>query len=72
MDEAFHAQTFRGQAQEGVQLICEQGNVLQPHSVQKWFEQYKRELERLNITSAEQIWNCDETGYQDVPKSRML
>ena len=33
-----------------------------------WFEQHKRELERLNITSPEQIWNCNETGCQDVCK----
>ena len=30
----------------------------------------KGELERLNISSPEQIWNCDETGYQDVPKEQ--
>ena len=37
-------------------------------SVQKWFEQYQGEIERLNISSPEQIWNCDETRCQDVPK----
>ena len=34
----------------------------------KWFEQYQGELEKLNISSPEQIWNCDETRCQDVPK----
>ena len=39
-----------------------------PAVFKKWFEQYQGELERLNISSPEQIWNCDETGCQDVPK----
>ena len=36
-----------------------------PTVLKKWFEQYKRELD---ITSPQQILNCDETGCQDVSK----
>ena len=75
MYETFLAQISRGQAQEGTQLVCCVPCALMcfnPAVFKKLFEQYKRELERLIITSPEQIWNCDETGCQDVPESGML
>ena len=41
-----------------------------PVVFKNWFEQYQGELERLNISSPEQIWNCDETGCQEVTKEQ--
>ena len=49
-------------------LLVNRAMCSNPAVFKKWFEQYKQELESLNITSPEQIWNCDETGCQDVPK----
>ena len=39
-----------------------------PAVFNQFFKQYEAELKCLNIQSLQQIWNCDESGCQDVPK----
>ena len=33
-----------------------------------FFNQLEQVLSNLNIVNPQQIWNCDESGCQDVPK----
>ena len=37
-------------------------------TINKWFDQYEALLEELKIESPMYIWNCNESGVQDVPK----
>ena len=39
-----------------------------PPTIDKLFVLYKKPLTQLNIESPMQIWNCGESGVQDVPK----
>ena len=39
-----------------------------PEVVRKFFDQLEQVLYDLNIVNPQQIWNCDESGCQDVPK----
>ena len=39
-----------------------------PAVFNQFFKQYEAEMKHLNIQSPQQIWNCDESGCQDVPK----
>ena len=39
-----------------------------PTTVQKFFTQYAQLLKDKNVDSPYYIWNCDESGVQDVPK----
>ena len=39
-----------------------------PEVVRKFFEQLEQVLSDLNIINPQQIWNCDESRCQDVPK----
>ena len=39
-----------------------------PPTIDKFFALYKKLLTQLNIESPMHIWNCDESGMQDVPK----
>ena len=39
-----------------------------PEVVRKFFDQLEQVLSDLNIVNPQQIWNCDESGCQDVPK----
>ena len=39
-----------------------------PEVVRKFFNQLEQVLFDLNIVNPQQIWNCDESGCQDVPK----
>ena len=39
-----------------------------PEVVRKFFNQLEQVLSDLNVVSLQQIWNCDESGCQDVPK----
>ena len=39
-----------------------------PEVVRKIFDQLKQVLSDLNIVNPQQIWNCDESGCQDVSK----
>ena len=39
-----------------------------PEVVRKFFDQLEQVLYHLNIVNPQQIWNCDESGCQDVPK----
>ena len=39
-----------------------------PEVVMKFFDQLEQVLSDLNIVNPQQIWNCDESGCQDVPK----
>ena len=41
-------------------------------NVRKWFLEYKKVLNDLNINSPEQIWSGDETGVQNVPKDEVV
>ena len=41
-------------------------------NVRKWFLEYKKVLNDLNINSPEQIWSGDETGVQNVPKEEVV
>ena len=41
-------------------------------NVRKWFMEYKKVLNDLNINSPEQIWSGDETGVQNVPKEEVV
>ena len=36
--------------------------------VRKFFDQLEQVLSDLNIVNPQQIWNCDESRCQDVPK----
>ena len=36
----------------------------------KWFDQYEALLQELKIESPMYIWNCNESGVQDVPKEK--
>ena len=36
------------------------------------FKQYEAEMKCQNIQSPQQIWNCDESGCQDVPKEYIV
>lgn len=38
--------------------------------VSAWFDFYKENLEALGIDSPRQVWNCDETGFINQPKSQ--
>ena len=38
----------------------------------KWFLEYKKVLNDLKINSPEQIWSCDETGVQNVPREEVV
>ena len=37
-------------------------------TINKWFNQYEALLEELKIKSPMYIWNCNESGVQDVLK----
>ena len=39
-----------------------------PTTVASFFDQYKKVCDQYNIESPLYIWNCDESGVQDVPK----
>ena len=39
-----------------------------PAVFNQFFKQYEAEMKCLNIQSPQQIWSCDESGCQDVPK----
>ena len=39
-----------------------------PEVVRKFFDQLEQVLSDLNIVNPQQIWNHDESGFQDVPK----
>ena len=39
-----------------------------PEVVRKFFDQLEQVMSDLNIVNPQQIWNCDESGCQDVPK----
>ena len=39
-----------------------------PEVVKKFCDQLEQVLSDLNIVNPQQIWNCDESGYQDVLK----
>ena len=39
-----------------------------PTTVEKFFDQYKKVCTQYSIESPLYIWNCDESGVQDVPK----
>ena len=39
-----------------------------PTTVQKFFNQYAQLLKDKNVDSPYYIWNCDESGVQDIPK----
>ena len=39
-----------------------------PEVVRKFSNQLEQVLSDLNIVNPQQIWNCDESRYQDVPK----
>ena len=39
-----------------------------PEVVRKFFDQLEQVLSDLNIVNPQQIWNCDESSCQDVPK----
>ena len=39
-----------------------------PEIVRKFFDQLEQVLSDLNIFNPQQIWNCNESGCQDVPK----
>ena len=39
-----------------------------PEVVRKFFDQLEQVLSDLNIVNLQQIWNCNESGCQDVPK----
>ena len=39
-----------------------------PEVIRKFFDQLEQVLYDLNIVNPQQIWNCDESGCQDVPK----
>ena len=41
-------------------------------NVRKWFLEYKKVLNDLNINSPEQIWSGDETGVQNVLKEEVV
>ena len=41
-----------------------------PATVNKFFDQYKEVCERNNIDSPLYIWNCDDSGVQNVPKEQ--
>ena len=43
-----------------------------PAVINKFFDQYQSDLQRLNITDPNQIWNVDESGCQDVPKEELV
>ena len=35
--------------------------------IRNFYQQYEDMMKELNIVSPKQIWNCDETGIQDIP-----
>ena len=39
-------------------------------TINKWFDQYEALLQELKIESPMSIWNCNESGVQDVPKEK--
>ena len=43
-----------------------------PAIVDRFFAKYRGLINELNISSPSQIWNTDESGVQDVPKSEKV
>ena len=44
-----------------------------PVNINKWFDLYEATLDRLGIRDCpDQIWNLDESGFQDVPKEEKV
>ena len=39
-----------------------------PAKINEFFDQYEKVLKEIGITFPENIWNCDESGVQDIPK----
>ena len=43
-----------------------------PSTVASFFDQYKKVCDQYNIELPLYIWNCDESGVQDVPKEEVV
>ncbi len=43
-----------------------------PSTINKWFDLFEKILQDNDITGPKKIWNCNETGLQDVPEKRKV
>ena len=57
---------------KSINLSTAQAQCANEPNIKKWFTEYQKVLDDLNITSPDQIWSGDETSVQNVPKEQLV
>lgn len=52
------------------QISCARAKAVTKEAIYKWFDEYKRVLEKKKINDPHCIWNVDETGCPNIPRKR--